>query len=88
MLYLMVALVTLQRGVQSHHLTDCGHLPATMLGTFKLQTSEGFEDFMSELGVRWISRKVVDSGEGTGNTSTLLAGCLPAFADRKHHPRR
>ena len=28
-----------------------------MLGEFKMETSEGFEDFLYEIGVNWFNRK-------------------------------
>ena len=37
-----------------------GPLPNYMLGEFQLETSQGFEDFMYELGVNWFTRKVVN----------------------------
>jgi hypothetical protein len=33
-------------------------LPDYMLGEFKMQTSEGFTDFMYALGVNWLTRSV------------------------------
>merc|ERR1712062_126215 len=33
-------------------------LPNYMLGDFQLETSEGFEDYMYEIGVNWFTRKV------------------------------
>ena len=33
-------------------------LPLFMLGEFKLDTSEGFSDFMKQVGVSWITRQV------------------------------
>jgi hypothetical protein len=33
-------------------------LPAHMLGTYQLTTSEGFNDFMYEVGVNWFTRQV------------------------------
>merc|ERR1711902_481410 len=33
-------------------------LPNYMLGDFQLETSEGFEDFMYEIGVNWFTRKI------------------------------
>ena len=33
-------------------------LPAKMLGTYQLETSKGFTDFMSEIGVGWFTRQV------------------------------
>ena len=32
-------------------------LPHYMLGEFKMETSEGFEDFLYEIGVNWFNRK-------------------------------
>ena len=32
-------------------------LPEFMLGEFKMETSEGFEDFLYEIGVNWFTRK-------------------------------
>ena len=32
-------------------------LPDFMLGEFKMETSEGFEDFLYEIGVNWFTRK-------------------------------
>ena len=29
-----------------------------MLGEFKMETSEGFEDFLYEIGINWFNRKV------------------------------
>ena len=34
-------------------------LPNYMLGEFQLETSQGFEDFMYEIGVNWFTRKVI-----------------------------
>ena len=28
-----------------------------MLGEFKMETSEGFEDFLYEIGINWFNRK-------------------------------
>ena len=28
-----------------------------MLGEFKMETSEGFEDFLYEIGISWFNRK-------------------------------
>merc|ERR1712141_850430 len=33
-------------------------LPNYMLGDFQLETSEGFEDYMYEIGVNWFTRKI------------------------------
>ena len=33
-------------------------LPPNMLGKYKLHSSEGFDDFMSEIGVNWLTRTV------------------------------
>ena len=33
-------------------------LPAFMLGEFQLDTSEGFSDFMYQVGVNWFTRTV------------------------------
>ena len=33
-------------------------LPANWLGEYQLETSEGFSDFMSEIGVNWFTRQV------------------------------
>ena len=33
-------------------------LPDNMLGTFQLETSEGFTNYMYEVGVDWFTRKV------------------------------
>ena len=33
-------------------------LQANMLGQYQLQTSEGFNDFMYEIGVNWFTRQV------------------------------
>merc|ERR1712026_194939 len=35
-----------------------GPLPNYMLGDFQLETSEGFEDYMYEIGVNWFTRKI------------------------------
>ena len=32
-------------------------LPEFMLGEFKMETSEGFEDFLYEIGINWFNRK-------------------------------
>ena len=32
-------------------------LPEFMLGEFKMETSEGFEDFLYEIGINWLNRK-------------------------------
>ena len=32
-------------------------LPDFMLGEFKMETSEGFEDFLYEIGINWFNRK-------------------------------
>ena len=36
-----------------------GPLPEYMMGNFVLETSEGFNDYMYEIGVDWFTRKVV-----------------------------
>merc|ERR1712233_161896 len=33
-------------------------LPAQWLGKYQLETSEGFSDFMSEIGVNWFTRQI------------------------------
>merc|ERR1711913_123104 len=33
-------------------------LPNYMLGDFQLETSEGFDDYMYEIGVNWFTRKI------------------------------
>lgn len=35
-----------------------GQLPDYMLGEFKMESSEGFSDFMYELGVDWFTRSI------------------------------
>ena len=35
-------------------------LPEYMLGEYVLETSEGFDDYMWQLGVNWFTRKVRD----------------------------
>ena len=35
-----------------------GRIPDYMLGSFILDTSEGFNDYMYEIGVDWFTRKV------------------------------
>ena len=39
-------------------LVTAEQLPANMLGKYQLETSEGFSDFMSEIGVNWFTRQV------------------------------
>ena len=39
-------------------LTSAEQLPANMLGKYQLETSEGFSNFMSEIGVNWFTRQV------------------------------
>ena len=39
-------------------LASAEQLPANMLGKYQLETSEGFSDFMSEIGVNWFTRQV------------------------------
>lgn len=50
MLWLTLILIPLVAGSQT--------LPEYMLGKYQLETSEGFDNFMYELGVRWIKRKI------------------------------
>ena len=33
-------------------------LPEQMVGHYQLTTSQGFEDFMEQIGVNWVTRKV------------------------------
>merc|ERR1712210_352824 len=39
-------------------LASADQLPANMLGKYQLETSEGFSDFMSEIGVNWFTRQI------------------------------
>ena len=39
-------------------LAIAAQLPEHMLGQYQLETSEGFNDFMHEVGVSWFTRKV------------------------------
>merc|ERR1711936_573456 len=39
-------------------LVTAEQLPANMLGKYQLETSEGFSDFMSEIGVNWFTRQI------------------------------
>ena len=39
-------------------LAFAAQLPEHMLGQYQLETSEGFNDFMHEVGVSWFTRKV------------------------------
>ena len=38
-----------------------------MLGEFKMETSEGFEDFLYEIGINWFNRKVELDDRGIAN---------------------
>jgi len=40
---------------------ESGKLPSYMIGSFQLTTSEGFTDFMSEMGVGWFQRSIACS---------------------------
>ena len=42
-------------------LVTAEQLPANMLGKYQLETSEGFSDFMSEIGVNWFTRQVASN---------------------------
>ena len=39
-------------------LVAAAQLPDYMLGQYQLETSEGFSDFMYEIGVSWFTRTV------------------------------
>ena len=39
-------------------LATASQLPEHMVGQYQLETSEGFNDFMHEVGVSWFTRKV------------------------------
>ena len=39
-------------------LVAAAQLPEHMLGQYQLETSEGFSDFMYEIGVSWFTRTV------------------------------
>ena len=39
-------------------LVRADQMPANWLGQYQLETSEGFSDFMSEIGVNWFTRQV------------------------------
>merc|ERR1711934_565268 len=39
-------------------LATAAQLPDNMLGKYQLETSEGFSDFMSEIGVNWFTRQI------------------------------
>ena len=41
-----------------HIFAQQSQLPAFMLGEFQLDTSEGFSDFMYQVGVNWFTRTV------------------------------
>merc|ERR1711997_66061 len=47
-------------------------LPNYMLGDFQLETSEGFEDYMYEIGVNWFTRKIACTLYPTA-TNTITA---------------
>ena len=36
-------------------------LPACMIGDFQMETSEGFNDFMYELGVNFVTRNIANN---------------------------
>ncbi|XP_023348461.1 fatty acid-binding protein [Eurytemora carolleeae] len=67
------------------------YLPDQMLGEFKLETSEGFTDFMYEIGVRWIKRQIActlypvqqikeaDDGEISVDTLTTFKSLYTKF---------
>merc|ERR1712002_63146 len=37
---------------------NVGPLPSFMLGSFQLETTENFDEFMKELGVNWLTRNI------------------------------
>merc|ERR1711913_3493 len=49
-------------------------LPNYMLGDFQLETSEGFEDYMYEIGVNWFTRKIACTLYPTARNSITSDG--------------
>merc|ERR1712045_941577 len=49
-------------------------LPEYMLGDFQLETSEGFEDYMYEIGVNWFTRKIACTLYPTARNSITSDG--------------
>ena len=61
-----------------------GPLQPYMLGEFQLETSEGFEDFMYQLGVNWFTRKVVIKMSKPAKDLIDLINYLTLFSDCLH----
>merc|ERR1712241_1185855 len=49
-------------------------LPNYMLGDFQLETSEGFDDYMYEIGVNWFTRKIACALYPTARNSITADG--------------
>merc|ERR1712154_595661 len=52
-------------------LVTAEQLPEHMLGTYQLETSEGFSDFMYEIGVSWFTRTIACSLYPTATNRNL-----------------
>merc|ERR1711936_1026947 len=65
-------------------------LPNYMLGDFQLETSEGFEDYMYEIGVNWFTRKIActpypeTTADGREVTTTALLYGNKLVKDQKN----
>ena len=53
---MLTTLLSLLLAVTSVHCS--GPLPEYMVGEYVLETSEGFNNYMYEVGVNWFTRKV------------------------------
>ena len=62
-------------------LVTAEQLPANMLGKYQLETSEGFSDFMSEIGVNWFTRQVTLYLISPQCIVTKKTDCLCALPD-------
>ena len=47
-----------------------------MLGEFKMETSEGFEDFLYEIGINWFNRKVELDDRAIANFFFIELQCI------------
>merc|ERR1712156_445161 len=72
-------------------LAIAAQLPEHMLGQYQLETSEGFNDFMHEVGVSWFTRKIAcglypkATIKNLGGNTVGIDNCNP---DRRHSYKR
>merc|ERR1711936_108277 len=57
-------------------LATAAQLPDHMLGQYQLETSEGFSDFMYEIGVSWFTRTIACALYPTATNKNLAGGLV------------